>query len=71
MKKYVFEVEKPKKWVVRSKEHDAGGNYQYIKAGNFDMVFNKYNIDQATRFDTKEEAESWANAHQEVVEVEG
>ena len=67
----VFEVEKPKKWAVRSKEHDEGGNYQYVKAGNFDMVFNKYNIDQATRFDTKEEAESWANSHQEVIEVEG
>lgn len=65
----VFEVEKPKKWVVRSKEHDEGGNYQYVKAGHFDMVFNKYNIDQATRFDTKEEAQSWANSHQEVVEV--
>lgn len=25
----------------------------------------------ATKFHTKEEAESWANAHQEVVEVEG
>lgn len=66
----VFEVEKPKKWVVRSKEHDEGGHYQYVKVGNFDMVFNKYNIDQSTRFDTKEEAESWANSHQEVIEVD-
>lgn len=64
-----FEVEKPKKWVVRSKEHDEGGHYQYVKAGDFGMAFNKYNIDQATRFDTKEEAESWANAHQEVREL--
>lgn len=24
----VFEVEKPKKWIVRSKEHDEGGHYQ-------------------------------------------
>lgn len=66
----VFEVEKPKKWVVRSKEHDEGGHYQYVKAGDFDMVFNKYNIDQATRFDIKEEAQEWANDHQKVVEVE-
>ena len=29
-----------------------------------------YDIDNATHFDTKEEAESWANAHQEVIEVE-
>lgn len=28
-----------------------------------------YIISQATRFDTKEEAQSWANSHQEVVEV--
>ncbi|MDF8374038.1 hypothetical protein G9401_00315 [Weissella paramesenteroides] len=65
----VFEVEKPKKWVVRSKECDEGGNYQYIKVGNFNMSFNKYEFKNATKFDTKEEAESWANAHQEVVEV--
>ena len=68
-KEDVFEVEKPKKWIVRSKEHDEGGHYQYVKAGDFDMSFNKYYIDQATRFDTKEEAQEWANSHQEVVEV--
>ena len=67
----VFEVEKPKKWAVRSKEHDEGGHYQYVKAGHFDMSFNEYHIEHATRFDTKEEAQSWANSHQEVVEVEG
>lgn len=67
----VFEIEKPKKWVVRSKECDDGGNHQYIKVGNFNMSFNKYEFRNATKFDTKEEAESWANAHQEVVEVEG
>lgn len=65
----VFEVDKPKKWVVRSKEHDEGGHYQYVIAGDFDMSFNEYHIEHATRFDTKKEAESWANSHQEVVEV--
>lgn len=66
----VFEVEKPKKWVVRSKGTDEGGHYQYLIAGDFDMSFNEYHIEHATRFDTKEEAQSWANTHQEVVEVE-
>lgn len=65
----VFEVEKPKKWIVRSKEHDEGGHYQYVIAGDFDMSFNEYHIEHATRFDTEEEAQSWANSHQEVVEV--
>ena len=67
----VFEIEKPKKWVVRSKEHDEGGHYQYVKTGHFNMSFNEYHIEHATRFDAKEEAESWANSHQEVIEVEG
>lgn len=66
----VFEVEKPKKWVVRSKERDDDGNYGYV-----DLIDNAYaaitNIRlSATRFNTKEEAESWANSHQEVVQVE-
>ena len=70
----VFEVEKPKKWVVRSKECNEQGNYLYIylidRNGVKDVMtgWTKY---IATHFDTKEEAESWANAHQEVVEVEG
>lgn len=66
----VFEIEKPNKWVVRSKEHDEGGHYQYVIAGDFDMSFNEYHIEHATRFDTEEEAQSWANSHQEVVQVE-
>lgn len=64
----VFEVEKPKKWVVRSKETDDDSDYWYVSIykGLTDRNFyEKY----ATKFDTKKEAESWANAHQEVVEV--
>ena len=71
----VFEVEKPKKWVVRSKETDEDGDYRYVSV--FDSYFGiiyadsgKDKLENATHFDTKEEAESWANAHQEVVEVE-
>ena len=70
----VFEVEKPKKWVVRSKETDSTGKYHYSILSHFsdlpsmDYYF-VYEKDDATKFDTREEAESWANAHQEVIEV--
>ena len=68
----VFEVEKPKKWVVRSKEKDSVGDYWYIQLTQ-DKKFSDGVCDLfgATKFDTKEEAESWANSHQEVIEVEG
>lgn len=69
----VFEIEKPKKWVIRSKETDDDNEHLYVSLGkkinisNIETYFGLYN---ATRFDTKEEAESWANAHQEVIEAE-
>lgn len=66
----VFEVEKPKKWVVRSKEGDALGRYGYLDCYDYAITENTYKPYHATKFDTKEEAESWANSHQEVVEVE-
>ena len=71
----VFEVENPKKWVVRSKGTDSTGKYHYSILSHFsdlpsmDYYF-VYEKDDATKFDTREEAESWANAHQEVIEVE-
>lgn len=68
-KEDVFEVEKPNKWIVRSKLKDDDGDYWYVSnyKGLTDRNFyEKY----ATKFDTKEEAESWANSHQEVVQVE-
>ena len=68
----VFEVEKPKKWVVRSKETDEDGDYHYVDLNNFKnlkLVSTVYGLDFATKFDAKEEAQSWANSHQEVVEV--
>lgn len=64
----VFEVEKPKKWVVQSKKVNEDGEYRYVFVEN-DIVGDPENYWGATRFDTKEEAESWANAHQEVIEV--
>lgn len=70
----VFEVEKPKKWVVRSKEADQYGYHIYVLLGALNSIQVAHPTDEranATKFDTKEEAESWANAHQEVIEVEG
>ena len=69
----VFEVEKPKKWVVRSKDHTEQGSYLYVMldiSHGIKKTINFWDKDVATRFDTKEEAESWANSHQEVVEAE-
>ena len=66
----VFEVKNPKKWVVRSKDADALGRYGYLDCYDYVLTGNIYERTRATKFDTKEEAESWANAHQEVVEVE-
>lgn len=59
----VFEVEKPKKWVV----HELNTKlYVTTYDGHTGITPNH---DYITKFDTKEEAESWANSHQEVVEV--
>ena len=69
----VFEVEKHKKWVVRSKETDSGNDHVYLTTINIfgiKTVKAFYSINKATKFDTKEEAESWANSHQEVIEVD-
>ncbi|MGK4062837.1 hypothetical protein AB0Y39_02015 [Weissella paramesenteroides] len=66
----VFEVEKTKKWVVHSKSLSNSGNYWYVLAREHNMTDWALNEDGATKFDTKEEAENWANAHQEVVQVE-
>lgn len=66
----VFEVEKPKKWVVRSKDIDGEGDYGYIFINPYNITISTYSISQATRFETKEEAQEWANSHQEVVEVD-
>ena len=69
----VFEVEKPKKWVVRSKKCTDQGSYLYvyfIDRNGIKDVMTGWTTHIATKFDTKEEAESWANDHQEVIEVE-
>ena len=68
-----FEVEKPKKWVVRSKVISTEGSHLYVNVHStlgIPDIMTLFRLKNATKFDTKEEAESWANAHQEVVQVE-
>ena len=65
----VFEVEKPKKFIVRSKESDIDNDYTYVYVTNSGLQEASYNKSIATKFNTKEEAQEWANSHQEVVEV--
>lgn len=65
----VFEVEEPHKFVVRNNTTDSEGYYYYVRKvyTTTDMVFS---LEGATRFDTREEAQEWANSHQVVVEID-
>ena len=71
----VFEIEKPKKWVVRSKEPQGSVDGEPLYIWFVDELTLEIETEATMppyirRFNTKEEAQSWANAHQEVVEVE-
>ena len=76
----VFEVEKPRKFVVRSDSSDREGGYWYVfvreNTGSSPswptngMAELTYIRDYATEFDTYREASGWANSHQVVVEVD-
>lgn len=67
----VFEVEKPKKWVVRSKvTDDEIGSYWYVLLHVGPVDGRTLDSEDATKFDTKGEAEKWTNPLMEVVEVE-
>ena len=65
----VFEVEEPHKFVVRSDKSDRDGDYTYVAVEN-DMTTTAYLLSSATKFDTREEAQEWANSHQVVVEID-
>lgn len=65
----VFEVETPHKFVVRSDKKDYDGCYAYVAVEN-DMTTAAYTFVNATKFDTREEAQEWANSHQVVVEID-
>lgn len=65
----VFEVEMPHKFVVRSDKPDRYGDYYYVKI--FDEATNtSFSSHSATKFNTREEAQEWANSHQVVIEVD-
>ena len=66
----VFEVEEPHKFVVRSEKSDNYGDYIYIQVKNGIAATNRYYVSGATKFDTREEAQEWANSHQVVVEID-
>ena len=65
----VFEVEAPHKFVVRSDKKDNDGCYAYVAVEN-DMTTTAYTFVNATKFDTREEAQGWANSHQAVIEID-
>lgn len=65
----VFELEEPHKFVVRSDKYDIDGDYTYILVER-DMTTTAYRLSSATKFDTREEAQEWANSHQVVVEID-
>lgn len=66
----MFEVEESHKFVVRSENVDDGGHYGYVAAGQSGISYNRYYVNEATKFDTREEAQEWANSHQVVVEID-
>ena len=65
----VFEVETPRKFVVRNDMYDDSEEYWYVK-NTKGMSYIVFYVSQATKFDTREEAEEWANSHQVVVEID-
>lgn len=65
----VFEVEAPHKFVVRSDKYNYIGDYTYVAIRNC-MTTTTRILSSATKFDTREEAQEWANSHQVVVEID-
>lgn len=78
----VFEVEKPKKWIVRSKKRTWDDDYKVVVlySENDGIIFTNLKraptvkivsgFGNAFKFDTKEEAEQFVNPLMEVVEAE-
>ena len=64
----VFEVEAPHKFVVRNGYPDKYGDYNYVIVNN--NIALHTDLRYATKFDTREEAQEWANSHQVVVEID-
>lgn len=66
----VFEVEEPHKFVVRGEHTDIDGDYIYIGVDYEIFATYRCDLNCATKFDTREEAQEWANSHQVVVEID-
>nr|DAD70536.1 MAG TPA: hypothetical protein [Siphoviridae sp. ctcPV5] len=64
-----FEVDKSHKFVVRSENTDADKYYTYVEVDK-GITTTVYSFKYATNFDTREEAQEWANSHQVVVEID-
>lgn len=65
----VFEVEEPHKFVVRSDNADRDGDYMYVQVID-GLSYSSYLKSDFTKFDTREEAQEWANSHQVVIEID-
>ena len=65
----VFEVEETHKFVVRSDKSYTDGNYAYVIVDNGVSGKSYYDVSLATKFDTREEAQEWANSHQVIIEI--
>lgn len=66
----VFEVEEAHKFVVRSNNSDIVGDYAFVHIIRGGLTGYVYSYSYATNFDTREEAQEWANSHQVVVEID-
>lgn len=65
----VFDIGEPHKFIVRNDTPDYDGDYYYVQI--FDGVTDRaFSLEGATKFDTREEAQEWANSHQVVVEID-
>lgn len=64
----VFEVEEPNKFVVRSEKPNWDGDYWFVRFTEGMEDTTTY-LSRASKFDTREEAQEWANSHQVVIEV--
>lgn len=66
----VFEVETQHKFVVRSEHTDREGYYIYVVVDYEIFATYRCDLNFATKFNTREEAQEWANSHQVVVEID-
>lgn len=66
----VFEVETQHKFVVRSEHTNRDGYYIYVAVDYEILATYRCDLNFATKFNTREEAQEWANSHQVVVEID-